>query len=227
MKTALITGGARGIGAAISESLLKNHKMQIVVWGRNEDDLQKLKKNLSDFGTIHIKSVDVGDKASLDAGLAWLEAEGLKIDVLVNNAGTNADDKLLLMEDDTILNHIMVNAMAPLRLIRALSPGMIERGYGRIANLSSAWGSFHEGLGPAAYGITKAFLNAITITSAAELPECVKVNSVCPGWVQTSMGGPDAPKTPAEGADTPVWLTTLPENGPTGGFFRERKPINW
>jgi NAD(P)-dependent dehydrogenase (short-subunit alcohol dehydrogenase family) len=105
---------------------------------------------------------------------------------------------------------------------------MITRRYGLIVNVSSDWGSFAEGLGgPGLYGVTKAALNALTVRLAKELRSAVKVNAMCPGWVRTRMGGKGATRTPAEAADTAVWLATLPEDGPTGGFFRGRKPIEW
>jgi NAD(P)-dependent dehydrogenase (short-subunit alcohol dehydrogenase family) len=75
--------------------------------------------------------------------------------------------------------------------------------------------------------VTKAALNALTVRLSKELPSAVKVNAMCPGWVRTRMGGPSAARTPDEGADTAVWLATLANDGPTGGFFRDRKPIEW
>ncbi len=105
---------------------------------------------------------------------------------------------------------------------------MIARCYGRIVNVSSGWGSFTEGMGgPGLYGVTKAALNALTVRLAKELPSMIKINAVCPGWVRTRMGGQGATRTPDEGADTAVWLATLPDDGPTGRFFRDRKPIEW
>ncbi|MGL5096272.1 MAG: SDR family NAD(P)-dependent oxidoreductase, partial [Planctomycetia bacterium] len=99
---------------------------------------------------------------------------------------------------------------------------------GRIVNVSSGWGSFAEGLeGPGFYGVTKAALNALTVRLAAESPPAVKVNAMCPGWVRTRMGGDDADRTPDQGADTAIWLATLPDAGPTGRFFRDRHPIDW
>jgi len=105
---------------------------------------------------------------------------------------------------------------------------MSARGYGRIVNVSSGWGSFAEGMGgPGLYGVTKAALNALTVRLAKELPSTVKVNAMCPGWVRTRMGGQSATRSPDEGADTAIWLATLSDDGPTGGFFRDRKPIEW
>ena len=97
----------------------------------------------------------------------------------------------------------------------------------RIVNVSSGSGQLADmGTGYAAYRLSKAALNALTRTLAAEEPR-MKVNAVCPGWVRTDMGGPAAPRSVAEGADTGVWLATLPDDGPSGGFFRDRRPIAW
>jgi NAD(P)-dependent dehydrogenase (short-subunit alcohol dehydrogenase family) len=105
---------------------------------------------------------------------------------------------------------------------------MIERGYGRVVNVSSGAGSFAEGLeGPPAYAVSKAALNALTVRLATETRGDVKVNAACPGWVRTRMGGSGAPRSVEEGADTIVWLATLGPDGPTGGFFRDRQPIEW
>jgi NAD(P)-dependent dehydrogenase (short-subunit alcohol dehydrogenase family) len=105
---------------------------------------------------------------------------------------------------------------------------MLARGYGRIVNVSSEWGSFAEGLGgPASYSLTKAALGALTVVTARSVRGDVKVNACSPGWVRTRMGGVDAALSPEEGADTIVWLATLPAKGPNGGFFRERRQIPW
>ncbi len=95
-------------------------------------------------------------------------------------------------------------------------------------NNSNGWGSFAEGLGgPNAYGIAKAALNAQTKALVRDLPAHVKINALCPGWVRTRMGGAGATKSPEQGADTAIWLATLPDDGPTGGFFRRREEIPW
>jgi NAD(P)-dependent dehydrogenase (short-subunit alcohol dehydrogenase family) len=112
--------------------------------------------------------------------------------------------------------------------MRAVLPGMGARGRGRVVNVSSGWGSFAEGIGGGgAYGPAKAALNALTVRAAAQAPRGVKVNAMCPGWVRTRMGGASAARAPEEGADTAIWLATLPEDGPSGGFFRDRRPIRW
>lgn len=113
-------------------------------------------------------------------------------------------------------------------MIRRAAPAMIDREYGRIVNVSSYWGSFAEGLaGPGAYGISKAALNALTLTLSRELPGCVKINSVDPGKVATRMGGTAAPLSPDQGAATAICLATLLDDGPTGGFFSNHRPMGW
>ena len=150
------------------------------------------------------------------------------MDVLINNAGVLYEKNLLKITDVQIAESIAVHLTGPLHLIRSLAPDMIAYGYGRIVNVSSGWGAFAEGMGgPGAYGVTKSALNALTLRLAQELPPTVKVNAMCPGWVRTRMSGQMGTKTPDQGADTAVWLATLAEDGPSGGFFRDRQPIGW
>jgi NAD(P)-dependent dehydrogenase (short-subunit alcohol dehydrogenase family) len=172
--------------------------------------------------------IDLTAAATIDAPISAIEKSGRHVDALVNNAGVLLEKPLLHLTDAEIDDSIAVHLAGPLHLTRALAPKMVERGYGRIVNLSSGWGSFAEGMGgPGMYGVTKAALNALTVRLANELPSAVKVNAMCPGWVRTRMGGQGATRSPDEGADTAVWLATLPDDGPTGGFFRDRKPIEW
>jgi NAD(P)-dependent dehydrogenase (short-subunit alcohol dehydrogenase family) len=120
-----------------------------------------------------------------------------------------------------------VNTLGPFRTCRAFVPMMLQRGYGRVVNISSGGGSFGEGLGPAAYAVSKVALNALTVKVSQAVRGDVKVNAMCPGWVRTDMGGSGAPRSTEEAADMLVWLATLSEDGPNGGFFRDRKPIPW
>ncbi|MEO0337273.1 MAG: SDR family NAD(P)-dependent oxidoreductase, partial [Pseudomonadota bacterium] len=129
---------------------------------------------------------------------------------------------------DQVEESVQVNSMAPLNLMKEFVPAMNERGYGRVVNVSSGWGSLADGLaGPFSYSITKALLNAITLASARDTKGDVKINAACPGWVRTRMGGMMASRSAEQGAETIVWLCNLPSDGPNGGFFRDKKLVDW
>ena len=227
-RTVLVTGANRGIGLAIARELAElGHS--VLLSSRDakagEDAARSLRRLGLAVAPLH---VDLTVAATIDAAINDIHKSGRSVDVLVNNAGVLHEKPLLELTDAEIADSIAVHLTGPLRLIRALVPTMVARGYGRIVNVSSDWGSFAAGLGgPGLYGVTKAALNALTVRLAKELPSAVKVNAMCPGWVRTRMGGQSATRTPDEGADTAVWLATLPDDGPTGGFFRDRQPIEW
>lgn len=220
-RTALVTGANRGIGNAIARGLAAQG-LRVVACGRDEAALSQ-----AFAGTpAQTLTMDVGAPGSIEAGLAELAAQNVQVDVLVNNAGVLPDGDLLSMPWGDIEASTRINALGPLQLMRALMPAMAQRGYGRVVNVSSGWGSLND-LGPGAYGVTKAFLNAITIKAAREAGPSVLVNAMCPGWVRTNMGGVGADRSPEEGADTALFLATLPDGGPSGQIFRDRKPIAW
>jgi len=227
-RTALVTGANRGLGLAIAHHLAELGN-SVLLGSRDlkagEDAAASLRRLGLDVVPVHL---DLTDPATIDAAINDFDTAGLRVDILVNNSGVLHDKALLELTDAEIAESIAVHLTGPLRLIRALVSNMAATGYGRIVNVSSDWGSFAAGLGgPELYGVTKAALNALTVRLVKELPPTIKVNAMCPGWVRTRMGGPSAPRTPEEAADTAVWLATLPENGPTGGFYRDRKPIKW
>ena len=217
-KTALVTGANRGIGKAIAKGLAAEG-LDVIVGARKLADARAA---ASEIGGRPLE-IDVSREDSIEAALEKAGA----IDVLVNNAGVLSTDPVL--ENPQAFNEaIEVMLKGPYALIRRVAPGMVERGYGRIVNLSSEWGSFGSGLnGPGPYGLVKAALNGLTVAAARDLPASVKINSMCPGWVRTRMGGDGATKSPEEGADTAVWLATLRDDGPTGGFYQDRKPLVW
>ncbi|MBB5515351.1 NAD(P)-dependent dehydrogenase (short-subunit alcohol dehydrogenase family) [Rubricella aquisinus] len=214
MKTALVTGANRGIGRAIAAGLAAQG-IQVRVGARNLADAVRVADEIG------------GEAVEIDLERAETFSAADGVDILVNNAGVLGQGPFLT-DPDGFAQHMQVMLHGPYALIARAVPGMQVRGYGRIVNLSSGWGSFAEGLdGPHAYGVAKAALNALTLALSRELPACVKINAMCPGWVHTRMGGEAAPRSPEEGADTALWLATLPESGPTGGFFRDRAPIDW
>jgi NAD(P)-dependent dehydrogenase (short-subunit alcohol dehydrogenase family) len=223
-----VTGANRGIGLAIARKLAElGHSVLLGSRDPNAGDAAAapLRRLGLDVAPIHL---DLTDPATIDAAVNDINKSGRAVDLLVNNAGVLHEGPLLELSDAQIAETVAVHLTSPIRLIRSLVPNMVAHGYGRIVNVSSGWGSFAEGMGgPGDYGITKAALNALTVRLAKELPPAVKVNAMCPGWVRTRMGGKGATRTPEEGADTAVWLATVPDDGPTGGFFRDRKPIDW
>lgn len=218
MKRALVTGANRGIGFAIAKDLIE--KGYEVFFGSR--DFDKGKQAADQIGGIPLQ-IDVANKASIQKAIN----ESGDIDILVNNAGILGSGSIFDDPEDFEAS-MAIMVTGPFELMRLTTPHMIKNKYGRIVNVSSGWGAFSDGVaGPGAYGLAKAALNALTVSAARSLPKSVKVNSMCPGWVRTRMGGTGASRSPQEGADTAVWLATLPDSGPTGGFFRDRKQIDW
>ena len=227
-RTALVTGGNRGIGFEICRQLGRQG-LTVLLGARDPAAGKDAAQGLAGEGLdVEAVTLDVADPASVDACAAELGRRGMAVDALVNNAGVLAEGELLSGGTAPMEEAIAVNLMGAYRTARAFMPAMTERGYGRVVNVSSGWGAFSCGLeGPAAYAVSKAALNALTVRLARAAGEGVKVNAMCPGWVRTRMGGSGADRSVEQGADTGVWLATLPEDGPTGGFFRDRKPIDW
>src|ERR1044072_9492314 len=161
----------------------------------------------------------------------WIRRDVGRLDVLINNAGimVEDDDADALEELEIVRDTMQTNVYGPLLLSRLAVPIMKTRRYGRIVNLSSGMGSLSEmGAGYIAYRLSKAGINVVTRVLAAESDWMgILVNSVDPGWIRTSMGGRGANRSVEKGAETVIWLATLPDNGPTGGFFRDRRAIAW
>lgn len=231
-RIAVVTGGNRGIGYEICRQLARQG-IHVVLTSRNAAKGKAACKTLRDAGLpVEYRKLDVTSARSIKALADFVAKQFGRVDILVNNAGIMIDPpgaRILDSDLKTYRDTFETNVLAPLALIQALLPLMKKRKYGRIVNLSSGLGQLSEMAGGTpAYRISKTALNAVTRIVAAETRGAnVLVNSMCPGWVKSDMGGPNAPRTVAQGADTAVWLATLPDNGPTGGFFRDRKPIPW
>lgn len=218
MKRAFVTGGNRGIGLAIAKELAdQGHEVLIGV-----RDLAAGEAAARKMGATAVE-LNLTDPASIARAADQLGG----VDILINNAGVLGTGRLLDDPQD-FADSMAVMVHGPYLLMHHLTPHMVAQGYGRVVNVSSGWGAFSDGVaGPASYGVAKAALNGLTVAAARTLPRSVKVNAMCPGWVRTRMGGMGATRSPAEGADTAIWLATLPDTGPTGGFFRDRNPIDW
>jgi NAD(P)-dependent dehydrogenase (short-subunit alcohol dehydrogenase family) len=228
-RTALVTGGNRGIGLAICRGLALRG-LAVVLTARDEAEGRRAEADLGAEGLeVAYYPLDVAHPAAIEHCRTLLERDGISIDVLINNAGLYAAGDALSFDPAVVEQAWAVHVRGALLLCAAFVPGMRRRGYGRIVNISSGGGSFAEGLDShhMPYAITKAALNAFTVCLARTVPGDIKVNAMCPGWVRTRMGGAAAPRAPEEGAETAVWLATLPADGPTGGFFRDRRPIEW
>jgi NAD(P)-dependent dehydrogenase (short-subunit alcohol dehydrogenase family) len=230
-RVALVTGGNRGIGQEVCRQLAKIG-VHVILGSRDESrGRDAAAPMVADKLNVEARQLDVDDAASINDCMDWIRRDVGRLDVLVNNAGIMDEDEDLDPESEieVVRRTMQTNVYGPLLLSRLAVPIMKSRRYGRIVNLSSGMGSLAEmGVGYIAYRMSKASLNVITRVLASETQGMgILVNSVDPGWVQTAMGGRGASRNVYKGAETPVWLATLPDGGPTGGFFRDRKPIAW
>lgn len=232
-RVALITGGNRGIGLEIARQL-GHVDILPVVTARRDEDAHSAIADLRQSG-VHAKwlRLDVSNPDSCKHCIEQMNALHGGVEILINNAGVALDQWVSVqqLDIDVMRQTMETNLYGPLRLSQLVLPGMLKRGYGRIVNLSTELASLQEtSLGStAAYRCSKTALNMLTRLLALELKDHpnILVNAAAPGWVKTELGGKDAPRTAAEGAKTPVYLATLAEGGPNGGFFRDEQPYPW
>ena len=229
----VVTGASRGLGRAAVQRLASVEGHHVIATARDPVQLEPMHSRLAMLGCrIDCHQLDVTDDASVAALRDWLAERFGRIDVLINNAGISPerfDTSLLELPLDTLRSTLETNFFGVLRVTQALLPLMRASAAGRVVNLASSMGRLSAmEPGAPAYRISKVGVNALTTLLAAELVGSdIKVNSVCPGWCRTDLGGPDAPRSPEEGVDTVVWLATLPDDGPSGGFFHDRQPLAW
>lgn len=232
-KVALVTGGNRGIGFEVCRQLAK-HGYNVVLTSRDKVKGEQAVKDLADQGLkVDFHELDVTDSGSVQLLDAHIRREFKRLDALINNAGVFLDRGesagLMNVSRDQLRATMETNVYGPLMMIQKFAPLMAENNYGRIVNVSSGLGQLSDmGGGYAAYRMSKVAINAVTRMAADEVKDRgILVNSACPGWVRTDMGGEGAPRSTEEGADTIVWLAMNPEASPTGKFFRDRKEIPW
>ncbi|WP_137167094.1 SDR family NAD(P)-dependent oxidoreductase [Salinimonas lutimaris] len=223
-----VSGGNRGIGLEMVRGFAQAG-FKVLMGCRDEEAGEEVKKDIVG-ADIHVIEMDLSDDQNVKDQITQALAVYGRIDVLVNNAGVLDDGSWEELDIAKFKRSMQVHVNGPLTLIKEILPGMIERDYGRIINVTSGWGAFAEKMeGPVAYAVSKAALNALTLKLANDVGDDknVKINAMCPGWVHTRMGGKDAPRTPEQGAATALWLGQLEKDGPTGQFFRDKEKINW
>jgi NAD(P)-dependent dehydrogenase (short-subunit alcohol dehydrogenase family) len=235
-QVALVTGSNRGIGFEIAKQLALR-KIQVVLTSRNPTNGEAALRKVTRDGVkkVVFMQLDISNQVSVDNLSNEVEKTFGRLDILVNNAA------ILIDRDDVVASNadlevvratLETNLIGAWRMCKAFIPLMKKNGYGRIVNVSSGAGQFEYmatsgGYWPA-YCVSKACLNALTVMLASELRGTnILVNAVCPGWVRTDMGGSNAPRSVEEGAATPVWLATLPDGGPTGQNYYDKKQISW
>jgi NAD(P)-dependent dehydrogenase (short-subunit alcohol dehydrogenase family) len=229
-RLAVVTGGNRGLGLAIVGELAARG-LDVVLASRSADAGEAAAAGLAGLaGQVVAASLDVADAGSVSRFTVWLHGRFGRCDVLVNNAAIAIDGAADASTADVavVRRTLETNLLGAWHMTQALVPAMRARHYGRVVNVSSGVGRLSTmASGIPAYRVSKTALNALTRIFADELSgDGILVNSCCPGQVRTGMGGPAG--VPASvAADTPVWLATLPADGPTGGFYRNRQPLDW
>jgi NAD(P)-dependent dehydrogenase (short-subunit alcohol dehydrogenase family) len=226
----VVTGGNRGIGFEICRQLAQRGAQVILTARKAAAGMEAVAKLAAQKLTVRFQPLDVVDEMGIATLRDFIERTFGGLDVLINNAGifSDEDGAGLGVKLSTVRKTLETNTLGPLLLSQTFSPLLRRGGSGRIVNISSGMGSLSDMAGGyAAYRISKTALNAVTAILAAELRGSVTVNSVCPGWVRTDMGGPNAERDVSQGANTAVWLALDAPHDLTGKFIRDREVIPW
>jgi NAD(P)-dependent dehydrogenase (short-subunit alcohol dehydrogenase family) len=229
-RIALVTGANKGIGYEIARQLGEKG-YHVLVGARKADAGKQAAAALQQEGaSAEFIKIDVSDRTSIEDAARTVGAKFDHLDALVNNAAIMEDQKNITeAPDDVFLRTLTTNSLGPLRVTQAFLPLLTKSSRASVVNMSSGLGQLSDmGDTYPAYSISKTALNAVTRQFAAALHEKgISVNSVCPGWVKTDMGGANAPRTVQQGADTVTWLATEAPRDLTGQFLRDRKVIPW
>ncbi len=223
---ALVTGGNRGIGLETVRQLAARGWN---VWLGARDEAQGRAAASIVKGNVHSLQIDIADAASVSRAAERFGNISKRLDVLINNAGIliDANASLLDVDEETIVTSFQTNTVGALRVSRAFLPYLRKSDTPRIINVSSGGGQLSD---PAtwapAYCLSKTALNGVTVQLAASLPG-IAVNSACPGWVRTDMGGSAAPRSVEQGASGIIWLAADAPQTVTGGFYRDGEAIAW
>jgi NAD(P)-dependent dehydrogenase (short-subunit alcohol dehydrogenase family) len=229
MKTVLITGSNRGIGFETARQLAIRG-FNIVIGARSEQHGQAAVQKLQAIGKASLLVVDVSDSKSIALAASKFSSHG-QLDVLINNAGIYPYEgiSILTVSREQMISTFQTNTFGALEMTQAFLPYLKKSASARVINVSSGYGQIN-GLSASvpSYCLSKLTLNGVTIMLSEALKEHgIAVNSMCPGWVRTDMGGSSAPRSVEEGADTAIWLATEADQKLTGKFFQDRKEICW
>ena len=231
MRVALVTGASRGVGLEICRQLGAAGYRVVLTARDPEKGARGLERLCREGIDARFHLLDVTDPARARQVAAAVAAELGRLDVLVNNAAIALDARasVAAVDPEVMRRTLETNLLGALNCCQAFLPLMRQQGYGRIVNVSSGRGSFSRlGAGGPSYRISKTALNALTVILADELKDCnILVNAMTTGWVRTRLGGLKAPRSVAEGAETAVWLATLPDGGPRGKFWKDRAEMPW
>jgi NAD(P)-dependent dehydrogenase (short-subunit alcohol dehydrogenase family) len=228
-RVVLVTGANRGIGRELARQLALRGDV-VVLTARDLAKAERVAAALPGREQVLARRLDVTDPASVEQVAAELGSLHGRLDVLVNNAAVHYDtwQRVTTADLEVVREALEVNLLGVWQTSLTLLPLLRQSRHGRIVNVSSEAGSLAsmDG-GPPAYNVSKAALNALTRMLAGELRrDRILVNAVCPGWVATDMGGPGG-RPVAEGAASVLWAVDLPDDGPTGGFYRDGRPVPW
>jgi NAD(P)-dependent dehydrogenase (short-subunit alcohol dehydrogenase family) len=228
-KTALVTGANKGIGFEVARELARMG-LRVFLGARNIEAGRAAAEKLQADGDVAFLEIDVTDAGSIRRAADELAGQADHLDVLVNNAGIllDEDKDALTITPETFQATLRTNTLGPWLVAQAFAPLLKKSREPRIVNVSSGGGQLEDGADgwAPAYCVSKTALNGVTVQLAAALPKCA-VNSVCPGWVRTDMGGENASRSVAEGAATIVWLATDAPHDLSGKFVKDRKVIPW
>jgi NAD(P)-dependent dehydrogenase (short-subunit alcohol dehydrogenase family) len=230
-KRVLITGANRGIGLETARQLGRRG-FHVIVGARDEEGGRRVVDSIqAQGGKATFLALDVSSSDSIHAAARQFATLADRLDVLINNAGIYPDKGLtiLTLSRDRVDQTLQTNTFGPLEVTQAFLPLLRKADAARVINVSSGYGQL-EGLSADApsYCLSKLALNGLTIMLAEALKgDGIAVNSMCPGWVRTDMGGANATRCVEQGADTAVWLADEAPRQLTGRFFRDRKEISW
>ena len=228
-RVAIVTGANRGIGLEVTRQLA-DLGYTVVLGSRDLGKGEAAAKKLKVGDRVMARRLDVTEQSTIDRLRDEIATTFGSVHVLVNNAAIHYDTWENAADADlrTVQEALDTNLFGAWRMCQAFIPLLRKSKHGRIVNVSSEAGSLASmGAGAPAYAVSKVALNALTRMLAAELRrDRILINSVCPGWVATDMGGPGG-RPVGEGAASIVWAVELPDGGPTGGFFRDGHPVPW